>query len=137
MKKAYIDTSVWINAVENSSEYNRIVNEHLALLKLDGFHFCISDLVMLEILCKPIKNDDPYLISKYKSFIVNTESVDNNSNLLDSIEIIKKDKLNVMDAIHVMFAKKNNCDLFVSTDKHFRTLNSIKPYYIDLSSTGT
>ncbi len=41
----------------------------------------------------------------------------------------------VIDAIHVAIAEHHNCQLFVTSDPHFRNLKIVPPQLIDLSKS--
>jgi len=133
MKFAYIETSTWINAVENDPAFNVVVINHLQSLKRDGWILCISEMVLLELYCKPIKEENYDLLHLYHQIIENTNHIPCYKEMLtESLRIIYTDRLHVSDAIHVAMAKQGSCDLFVTTDKHFKNLTVINPYVIEL-----
>lgn len=56
-----------------------------------------------------------------------------NGLLRDALVIAQNVNLRGMDAIHVAFASYYNCDTFIATDDHFRTLKILPVYWIELS----
>ena len=63
MKLAYLDSSVWIARVEGLPEYRTILDNVLSELLQDGWQFCVSDIVLLEVLAKPYKQSHAELVS--------------------------------------------------------------------------
>lgn len=76
MKKAYVDSCVWITKIEGMKEYQTVINEHLSILKKEGWIFCISEMVLLEILCKPIIQNNSELRKSYIQLIKNTDKIE-------------------------------------------------------------
>ncbi len=131
---AYVDTSIWIAYVEGLPPYQAMIEMQLEKLRQDGWDFCISQAVMMEILYKPYRENDHALVSVYHNLFAKTKLLPNFLNLLeDGLKIIQFEKLKALDAIHVAFAAKYKCELFVTTDPDFRPLKSLPLYWIDLS----
>lgn len=134
MKLAYIDSCIYIARVEGISAYKTVITEHLQKLAQDGWVTCISKLVELEILFKPFKDEQHLLIQQYRQLFDALNVVNNYPELFeDAQQIIQRETLRVIDALHVAIARHHNCLLFVSSDPHFRDLTTITPYWIDLS----
>lgn len=64
MKLAYIDSSVWITRIEGFAQYKETLNTKLIEMSQDGWQFCASDAVFLEVLAKPYKQNQSELISE-------------------------------------------------------------------------
>lgn len=134
MKRAYLDTSVWIAIAEGIPIYREIIRDNLQKLEDDGWQFCLSDLVVLEVMLKPYRIDHQDLMAKYSklfSVAVNFSSYD--AVFRDALLYAKADCLKAIDATHVAFAVKYQCELFVTTDWDFRSLQSLPLHWIDLS----
>lgn len=65
MKYAYVDSSVWITRFEGNPTHTFIVRDSMNQLELEGWHFCYSELVMLEVLLKPKRLQQDFLIEAY------------------------------------------------------------------------
>jgi len=109
MKRAYLDTSVWIARAEGGLAYRNLVRKELHVLKDDGWQFCLSDLVILEVLLKPYRENRQNLISGYNrvfSEAVHFSTFD--TVFHETLTFAQRDNLKVLDAIHVAFAVNLN-----------------------------
>ena len=137
MKLAYIDSCIYIARFEGIPSYQKVITEHLFALAQDGWIACISELVMLETLCKPLKTGQHALIEQYRHLFDALNLLKNYPDLFeDAQRIMQNEGLNVIDALHVSIAFHDHCQLFVTSDPHFRSLKTIRPYWIDLSDTA-
>lgn len=135
MKRAYVDSCIWITRFEGKSVYKRVIEEHLKRLVADGWEFCISEVVCLEVLIKPLQQQHAEEIQKVRMFLETLSRLKNYASVfVDALGIAQHEKLKAIDAIHVALAQHHQCELFVSSDPHFRSLKTIHPYWIDLSS---
>lgn len=66
MKLAYIDTSIWITRIEGLSNYRTEINNHLLKLIGDDWEFCISDLILMEVLYKPSRDHNWNLVQSHR-----------------------------------------------------------------------
>ena len=48
MKRAYVDSCIWMTRFEGKAVYKRVIEEQLKRLVADGWEFCISEAVFLE-----------------------------------------------------------------------------------------
>jgi predicted nucleic acid-binding protein len=136
MKLAYIDSCVWIARVEGLPEYQKVIDADLQALAEDGWRFCTSDVVMLEVLVKPLKENQDQLVQIYRNVIQKLKALKNYSAVFkNALALTKSENLKGMDAIHVAIAEHHNCQLFVTSDPHFRNLKIIPPKLIDLSAS--
>jgi predicted nucleic acid-binding protein len=134
MRLAYIDTASWITLIEGKPSHKQVIRKIFRTLKTESWQPCFSEAVLLETLCKPHKDKNHELISIYETVFEGASKFFVYKDLFeDALNFTQKEKLNPMDAIHLAFAHKYNCKLFVTTDSHFKNLNSIKPLWIDLN----
>jgi predicted nucleic acid-binding protein len=134
MKRAYIDSCIWVLEIEGLPAYQNIVDRELQCLTEDGWKFCTSDVVLFEVLSKPLKNGQKELVQRYKNLFKKMKKFKGYANVFkDALLIAQSENLKAMDTIHVAIAKHYHCQLFVSSDPHFRDLKAITPYWIDLS----
>ncbi len=134
MNRAYLDTSVWIARTEGIPAYRDLVRKELSALMENDWQFCLSDLVALEVLIKPSRQNQPELVDIYNEafseaiYFATFDMVFHHALLY-----AQKDGLKALDAIHVAFAINYECELFVTTDPDFRPLQSLPLHWIDLS----
>lgn len=134
MKLAYLDSCVWIVEVEGLSCYQHAINLHLQTLIENGWTFCTSDVVRLEVLIKPLISQQPELVRTYTHLLGKLTHLKTYSQVfIQALQLAQTEHLKAMDALHVALAVHYRCQLFVSSDPGFRTLNSITPDWIDLS----
>jgi len=137
LKQAYLDSAVWIAIAEGIPSYQESVRNEMKLLEEDGWQFCYSDLVSLEVKIKPNQQNRHDLLVKYDKLFSEAINFAPFDNIFQNALLhAKKDGLKAMDAIHVAIAVKYDCELFVTTDPDFRTLKSIPLHWIDLSQTA-
>jgi predicted nucleic acid-binding protein len=114
------------------------IDTNLQILAEDGWTFCTSDVVALEVLAKPLKENQGELVKIYRNLLQKMRTVKNFSSLFkNALLLSKSENLKGMDAIHVAIAEHNNCQIFVTNDSHFRNLKIIAPKLIDLSKSLT
>ncbi|EIJ44171.1 putative nucleic acid-binding protein [Beggiatoa alba B18LD] len=133
MKLAYVDSSVWITRVEGLSTYRNTLDDTLLQLLQSGWQLCISDVVMLEVLAKPYKQNQTELISIYHKIFSHTKHLKTPTDIFtDALLIVQLEQLNALDAVHVALARHHHCQAFISTDKHLRTLKTIQSIWVKL-----
>ena len=133
MKLAYIDSSIHIALFEGIPSYQAALSQQMIQLAQRGWMSCISEVVMLE----PLQNGQDILTQQYRK-LFDTLRVFENYPLLfaDALRIMQAERLKIIDALHVAIAAHYDCQLFVSSDPHFRSLKTIRPYWIDLSDSA-
>ena len=137
MKRAYVDSCIWITRFEGKSTYKHVIEEHLMRLAADDWEFCTSDVVFLEVLVKPLQEQHAEEAQKIRAFLETMRQLKNYAGVFaDALRIAQSENLKAMDAIHVALAQHHQCELFVSSDPHFRSLKTIRPYWIDLSDSA-
>lgn len=134
MKLAYLDSCVYIAHFEGLPIYKTILARHLAQLAQGGWLSCISEIVILEVLAKPLQNQQDTLAQHYQKLFQTLRILENYPQLFtDALHIMQTEHLKIIDALHVAIAVHHDCQLFVSSDPHFRLLKTIRPHWIDLS----
>ncbi len=131
--RAYVDSAVWINRFEGQSNYRKIVEDHFRLLSQDGWTLCVSEAVLLEVLFKPYRDKQQALIALYQGVFSQIDILPNYESVFqDALPIAQRENLRAMDSVHIAFASHYGCEKFVSTDRHFRNLETLPPHWIDL-----
>jgi predicted nucleic acid-binding protein len=135
MKQAYIDSCVWITAIEGLSDYQERIDQALRQLTEQGWKFCTSDVVLFELLLKPMKTGQADLIKRYYLLFEKMKHLSSYPNLFtEALHIAHLENLKGMDAVHLAIAAHHHCMLFVSTDPHLRSLVTITPCWINLGN---
>jgi predicted nucleic acid-binding protein len=133
MKLAYVDSCIWIIRVEGLPKHKQIIDKKLHDLAEEGWMFCISEVVILEILAKLLKQDEDNLVQFYREAFDKIRILKNYPHVFrHALSIIQTENLKGMDAIHVAFADHYDCNGFVSSDSHFMNLKIIPPLLINL-----
>ncbi len=131
MKLAYVDSCIWIARVEGLPKYKKIIDKKLTDLTEEGWIFCTSELVALEVLAKPLKENQDNLVQVYRKIFEKMRMLKNYSNVFrHALLITQTENLKGMDAIHVAIADYYNCKQFVSSDPHFQNLKIISPLMV-------
>lgn len=134
MNFAYVDSSVWINRLEGLADYQVLVHDCLASLRMDGWELCVSEAIFLEVLVKPYRHHRKDLITMYRNSFDCAYFLKNFGGLFEAaLHIAQSENLKALDAIHVAFAIEYGCELFITTDPDFRFLKSLPVRWIDLS----
>jgi len=133
MKLAYIDSCVWISWIEGLAAYQETLNDAMRQLSQDGWTFCISEAVVLEVLVNPLKRQQDHLVETYRKLFERTRNLRIHVSVFkEALSVAYTENLRAMDAIHVTIACHHGCDRFVTTDPHFRHLKLIHSQWINL-----
>jgi len=131
IEKYYVDTSIWMDLVEDRKGYN---NEPLgeyalklfALIKAKKHKMIISDLLIREL-------ESNYSIEEINGMMLPFQKI------MEKVFVTKeqRDKAKKIaeernlppgDVLHAIIAKDNNY-IMITRDKHFRELEDITKYY--------
>ena len=72
MKLAYIDSPVWITRFEGFQVYKEAINAQLNQLAEEGWSFCVSEVVLLEVMAKPYQQNNTMIIDAYNDVFAQT-----------------------------------------------------------------
>jgi hypothetical protein len=135
MRLVYIDSCIWISLVQGLPAYRPPIREAMAQMAVDGWTFCTSGAVRLEVLVKPLRMGRSELVQAYDELLGTCRALAVPDSLFDeACAIAVAEGLRGMDAVHVCIAQRNGCECFLTTDPHFRSLTCIKPRWIDLDA---
>ncbi len=128
----YVDTNIVIYAVEQIEPYQAVAAPLWDALSAGQQVVVTSQLTLLEVLVKPLRQGDQALADLYRQILLGTtgltcQAVD--LSLLVSAARLRADyNLRTPDAIHAASALASTCTLFVTNDPSFRrvpTLNVV------------
>lgn len=135
MKRAYVDSCIWIASIEGLPAYKATINTHLQHISAQGWTFCVSDIVLFEVLLKPLQQNRNVLVRQYRELFANLSILKNFTNVFkDALFVAQTENLKALDALHVTLAVHHSCELFVTSDPHFTNLKALAPLWIDLSA---
>jgi len=127
--RIYLDTNVWIYAVES---YPTFITELTALLdSIDqGYQVAItSELSLAEVLVKPLREQNQARQEAYKRAVVNRKNVFVvpvlRELLIDAAQVRADTGLKLPDAIHVATAVRSQCTTFLTNDERLKNLGSL------------
>lgn len=132
MKKVYIDTNFFIYLLEDNLKYSEICKTLFERIALDC-ELYTSSLTLLELTGK--SNFSNKQIEDLKKKFYEQEYVSIRDITIDSIsksiDMRRKYKLKLADAIHVGTAKELRCDTFITNDEEFLKITDFKILYLE------
>jgi len=127
--RIYLDTNVWIYAVES---YPAFIQELTVLLQSidQGNQIAItSELSLAEVLVKPLQEQNQARQDAYKRAVVNRKNVFVipvlRELLIDAAQVRADTGLKLPDAIHVATAVRSQCTTFLTNDERLKSLGSL------------
>ena len=117
MRRVYLDTCCVIYLLEDVPGFSEPMREHLAR-NLDAV-LCVSPLVRLEVLVKPLADGDHALASDYADFIAAQEWLPIGDVEFEMATQLRVDhRLKTPDALHLATARWHQCnELWTNDDR--------------------
>ena len=124
----YLDTSPFIFSVERVEPYRTLLEPVWSLAQAGRFEIVTSDLVVLETLVKPLRENDIVLEHLFRS-LLDTREV----RLIPATRPIWEQAahlraatgLKTPDALHAATAQLAECTLFITNDSDFRRVDGL------------
>ena len=123
--KVYVDTAVLIYTMEENTDYFDLLKPLWIKFQAQEIELISSELILMEVLVLPLRNNDESLISDYEQLLLNSAMQlipINQSILRQAANLRANNSLKTPDAIHAATAMAVNCDLFLTNDRGFRNL---------------
>ncbi len=137
--RIYLDANVFIDAFENDDvpvTRGRTVLDHLRGGEAVGV---ISELVVAELLTKPLETGDKELCDAYEALFESSSTIETFP--IDRHVLVQAARLRATvksmrmpDAIHVATAKLHNCAAFVTADRRLFVPEGIRAINLDASA---
>jgi predicted nucleic acid-binding protein len=137
--RIYLDANVFIDAFENDDvpvTRGRTVLDHLRGGDAVGV---ISELVVAELLTKPLETGDKELCDAYEALFESSSTIETFP--IDRHVLVQAARLRATvksmrmpDAIHVATAKLHNCAAFVTADRRLAVPKGIRAINLDAST---
>jgi predicted nucleic acid-binding protein len=133
MKRAYVDSCIWITLVEGLEAYRPPLRIAIKELAADGWRLCTADAVRLEVLVQPQRAGRAEAVRAYEGLLAACDTLPTHGAVFSDARLVAVDEgLKAMDAVHLSIARAHGCKRFLTTDPHFRHLRCIEPRWIDL-----
>ena len=128
-KRIYIDTNIFIYAVEGYSEFVEPLTSLFSAIDNDELEAVTSELTLAESLVKPFKDDNKHLQSVYLAALHSGQSFSvvpiDRFILVEAARIRANSTfLNLADAIHLATADFFHCSCFLTNDKRLVSVHA-------------
>ena len=123
--KVYVDTAVLIYTMEENTDYFDLLKPLWIKFQAQEIEVISSELILMEVLVLPLRNNDESLISDYEQLLLNSAMQlipVEQAILRQAANLRATNRLKTPDAIHAATAMAVNCDLFLTNDNGFRNL---------------
>lgn len=127
--RIYIDTNIWIYALEGYSEFRADLMQFFEQIQTGALMGITSELTLAELLVKPCRGGNLEQQALYKKAIANRQNVwvvpVFRDLLIDAATIRGSTQLKLPDAIHAATALRSECTTFLTNDRQFQKLTDI------------
>ena len=138
-KKIYLDTNVFIYALEGFSEFSSTLTELFLAIDDSKVQAVTSELTLAETLVKPLRDANFPLTEVYKQAIVSGAGLSvvsvNRPILIEAATLRAAVQLKLPDGIHVATALSTNCDYFLTNDERVKVYGLTTLILGDFSDT--
>lgn len=116
-RKIYLDSCCVIYLLENVAVFGSNMRKHLQ--SVPDAVLCVSPLVRLEVLVKPINDGDTALINDYEDFLRQQQWLSINDQIIAAaLQLRTRHQIKIPDAIHLATAIHYDCQDFWTHDDH-------------------
>lgn len=127
--RIYIYTAVAIYSVEWNPNYYSLLEPLWLKLQAGEIEVVSSELILMETLVLPLKNSDTFLLNAYEQLFLS-----GGMRLIPISQLILRQAANFRattnlktpDAIHATTALSVSCNQFITNDKAFRNVSSLR-----------
>ncbi|MGB3614758.1 MAG: PIN domain-containing protein [Elainellaceae cyanobacterium] len=125
----YLDTNIWIYALENYAEYTQHLGALFQALDEGALTAVTSELTLAEVLVKPMQREDTEQQTICERFIRSTNHLAvvpvSRAILIDAARVRTRTQLKLPDAIHVATAIGTDCKTLLTNDQQLRRTPNI------------
>ena len=123
--KIYVDTVVLIYTLEVNTDYFSLLQPLWIKFQAQEIELISSELIMMEVLVLPLRNNNESLTSDYEQLLLNSAMqlipIDRYI-LRQAANLRANNSLKTPDAIHAATGLSVDCNLFITNDRGFRNL---------------
>jgi predicted nucleic acid-binding protein len=123
----YLDTAPIIYSIERHSDYWQLLTPLWQKIQAGSIQLISSELLILECLVMPLKNNDRILINAYKQFLSTRITLlpIQESILRSAAQLRASNKLKTPDSIHAATAISNSPNIFLTNDAGFHNIPNL------------
>lgn len=124
----YVDTAPVIYTVERHADYEPLLLPLWAALDAGTLEVVTSELTLLEVLVKPLRDHNQALVQDYEKLLTATrlKTLPVTASILrEAASIRAVANLKTPDAIHAATARSAGCAQFITNDTDYRSLTSL------------
>ena len=136
-KRIYLDTNIWIYALEGFPASAQDLTALFQAIDLGTLTAVTSELSFAEVLVKPMQNKNATQQAIYKQAISSTQNLSiipvGREILIAAAELRAITNLKLPDAIHAATALSSQCSTFLTNDRRFQAISSLSLQVIVLS----
>lgn len=115
MRKVYLDTCCVIYLLEDVPDFSKAMRAHLA--NNPEVILCVSPLVRLEALIKPLSEGNQELVQDYEAFLAAQQWLSMSDSEFDHATRLRAmHRLKTPDALHLATALRHSCTEFWTND---------------------
>jgi len=129
-QKIYLDTNIFIYAIEGSVGFGGTLTEIFSRFDLGEATSFTSELALAEALVRPFEKDDVQIQRIYQERIRSSSTLTvvpiTRQILVEAARLRSRVRLKMPDAIHAATAYSVGCGVFVTNDSRFVALEEIR-----------
>jgi predicted nucleic acid-binding protein len=126
--RIYVDTNTVVYRVERTEPYYSVLAPAWEALDLGRSEMITSELTLLEVLVKPLREGNPVLASFYRTVLLGSDlschPIDR-ATLEVAASLRAAYRLKTPDAIHAATALRNGSSMFLTNDTGFRRVEGL------------
>lgn len=125
----YLDTNIYVYFFENNPEFGTFAEKLFSSIISNKSQLTASPLLTTELLVKPFKDKNNFLIDTYKSlptYLPNLEIIDFDLQIAElAAKLRAKYTIKTPDAIHLATAIISKANFFITTDEKLQNIKEI------------
>lgn len=115
MRRVYLDSCFVIYLMEETPRFSAEARRFFA--DNAGTHVCVSPLVRLEVLLRPLRDGNTALLRDYEDFLSSLQGLSITDEIFDrALHLRAQHRLKTPDALHLAVTQHYNCSEFWTND---------------------
>lgn len=129
-QKVYLDTNIFIYALEAMKPWAELLREAFVSLEAGEWHAVTSSLSIAECLVKPFEMERNDLVAAYRAALSPSQYLHiaplREEILVDAARLRAKHKFKLPDALHIATAMEEGCTAMLTNDAQFRKVATVQ-----------